>query len=275
VITSFQSFRFGRPVAFIGLANYQSLLGDSNFHSSLWTTLVYTGVVTGIEFALGMGLTLLLKEEIPLQRLIRSTLMIPMIIAPVVVGIIWRLLYNSDVGLFSYLMERATGNPIHVLSSQALALPGLILVDIWEWTPFMFLILLAGIQSLPQEPFEAAWVDGAGPLGGICTPDATDAAAGDCCCRFDSGIGRLHHLRPGLRPHPGGARHGDRAGNSDDLQDGVPLLSNRLCRIYGAFFTGPSDVPLGGNRTHAARQHTQRRATGGMTFSYSGGSIWR
>jgi ABC-type sugar transport system permease subunit len=162
-ITSFQSFRFGRPIAFIGLANYQSLLGDSNFHSSLWTTLVYTGVVTGIEFALGMVLALLLKEEIPLQRLIRSTLMIPMIIAPVVVGIIWRLLYNSDVGLFSYLIERATGNPVSVLSSPALALPGLILVDIWEWTPFMFLILLAGIQSLPQEPFEAAWVDGAGP----------------------------------------------------------------------------------------------------------------
>jgi multiple sugar transport system permease protein len=163
VITSLQSFRFGRPVAFIGLGNYRSLLGDSNFHSSLWTTLVYTVVTTGVEFAFGMVLALLLKEEIPLQRLIRSALMIPMIIAPVVVGIIWRLLYNSDVGLFSYGMEQVSGRSISVLSSPALALPGLILVDIWEWTPFMFLILLAGIQSLPQEPFEAARVDGAAP----------------------------------------------------------------------------------------------------------------
>jgi multiple sugar transport system permease protein len=163
ILTSLQSFRFGRSVAFIGLQNYLSLMGDSNFYSSLGTTLIYTIVATALEFVLGMTLALLLKEEFPLQGLVRSSLMIPMVIAPVVVGIVWRLLYSSDVGPFSYAVQWLTGHPLNVLSDPALALPGLILVDVWEWTPFMFLILLAGIQALPQEPFEAARVDGAGP----------------------------------------------------------------------------------------------------------------
>jgi multiple sugar transport system permease protein len=120
-------------------------------------------VATAIEFVLGLALALLLKDEFPFQGVVRSSLIIPMVIAPIVVGIIWRLLYNADVGLFSFVVEALTGKSLSVLSSTTLALPALILVDVWEWTPFMFLILLAGIQSLPQEPFEAARVDGAGP----------------------------------------------------------------------------------------------------------------
>jgi multiple sugar transport system permease protein len=154
VLTSFQQFRLGKPPLFVGLQNYRSLMQDSNFRSSLATTVIYTIAATGVEFVLGMALALLLKEEFRFQGFIRSSLIVPMVIAPVVVGIIWRLLYNSDIGLFRF------GS---VLSSTTWALPALILVDIWEWTPFMFLILLAGIQSLPQEPFEAARVDGANP----------------------------------------------------------------------------------------------------------------
>jgi multiple sugar transport system permease protein len=154
LLTSLQEFRLGKPPLFVGLQNYRNLLQDSNFHSSLATTLIYTVAATSIEFVLGLTLALLLKEEFRFQAVIRSSLIIPMVIAPVVVGIIWRLLYNADIGLFSFG---------RVLSSTTLALPALILVDIWEWTPFMFLILLAGLQSLPQEPFEAARVDGASP----------------------------------------------------------------------------------------------------------------
>jgi multiple sugar transport system permease protein len=165
VFTSIQAFRFGRPVAFIGLLNYQNLLVDPNFRGSVATTLIYTVAATAIEFVLGMALALLLKDDLPLQGIIRSALIIPMIVAPVVVGIVWRLLYNSDVGLFSYVVQLLTGQSLLVLSSPTLALPALILVDVWEWTPFMFLILLAGIQSLPQEPFEAARVDGASAWG--------------------------------------------------------------------------------------------------------------
>ena len=161
VVASLEAFRFGRPVAFIGLLNYQNLIGDANFRGSLVTTLIFTGAATTAEFVLGMALALLLKDDLPLEGIIRSILIIPMIVAPVVVGIVWRLLYSSDVGLVGYATQLIFGQPVSVLSSPSLALSALILVDIWEWTPFMFLILLAGIQSLPQEPFEAAHVDGA------------------------------------------------------------------------------------------------------------------
>ena len=163
LLTSFQEFPLGRSPHFVGLQNYRTLLHDGNFFGSLATTLWFTVSATAVEFVLGLALALLLKEEFAFQGIIRSSLIIPMVIAPVVVGIIWRLLYNADVGLLSYTVQALTGRNLSVLSSPALALPALILVDIWEWTPFMFLILLAGIQSLPQEPFEAARVDGAGP----------------------------------------------------------------------------------------------------------------
>jgi multiple sugar transport system permease protein len=164
-VASLQAFRFGRPVGFVGLLNYQSLLADATFRGSLATTLLFTIAATAVEFALGMALALLLKDDLPLEGIIRSILIIPMIVAPVVVGIVWRLLYSTDVGLVGSVTQLLAGEPISVLASPALALPALILVDIWEWTPFMFLILLAGIQSLPQEPFEAAKVDGASPWG--------------------------------------------------------------------------------------------------------------
>src|SRR6266508_2550370 len=137
VFTSIQAFRFGRPVAFIGLLNYQNLLADANFRGSVATTLIYTVAATAIEFVLGMALALLLKDDLPLQGIIRSTLIIPMIVAPVVVGIVWRLLYSSDVGLVGYVTQLITGEPISLLSSPALT----------------------------QEPFEAARVDGASAWG--------------------------------------------------------------------------------------------------------------
>jgi len=163
VLTSLQEFPLGRAPVFVGLQNYQNLLHDANFGRSLATTLIFTIVATAVEFVLGLALALLLKEEFAFQGIIRSSLIIPMVIAPVVVGIIWRLLYNADVGLFSFAVQALTGRSFSVLSSTTMALPALIVVDIWEWTPFMFLILLAGIQSLPLEPFEAARVDGASP----------------------------------------------------------------------------------------------------------------
>lgn len=163
IVTSLNDFPLGRPATFVGLQNYRNLVSDLGFLNSLGTTVIYTVVATGAEFSLGMVLAILLKDEVPLQGILRSVLIIPMIIAPVVVGIVWRLLYSTDVGLLNFALQLLTQQPISVLSSPTLALPALILVDIWEWTPFMFLILLAGIHSLPLEPFEAAEIDGASP----------------------------------------------------------------------------------------------------------------
>src|SRR5262245_41408134 len=128
VVASLQAFRFGRPVAFIGLLNYQNLMADPNFRGSLATTLTFTVAVTAVEFVLGMALALLLKDDLPLEGIIRSILIIPMIIAPVVVGIVWRLLYSSDVGLVGYTTQLIFGEPVSLLYRPSLALPALILL---------------------------------------------------------------------------------------------------------------------------------------------------
>jgi multiple sugar transport system permease protein len=102
-----------------------------------------------------------MAREGRLFRRIRIVYILPMVIAPIVVGIIWRLLYATGVGALPYFASLLGVRNFDILSSPQLALPGLVLLDIWEWTPFMFLVLLAGIQSLPSEPIEAARVDGA------------------------------------------------------------------------------------------------------------------
>jgi multiple sugar transport system permease protein len=116
-----------------------------------------------IETTLGLGLALLCVRELPFIRTMRVILIVPMVITPVVVGIVFRLIYASDVGFFTTASNAVGGGTVGILDSESRAFWGLVALDVWEWTPLIFLILLAGLQSLPQEPFEAARVDGAGP----------------------------------------------------------------------------------------------------------------
>lgn len=157
------NFRFGRAVQNVGLDNYRQLWSDPFFRDALWVTLKFVALAVSIETVLGLGLALLASRELPLIRVARLVLIVPMIVTPVVVGIVFRLIYASDVGLLSTLSHDVFGaGAVHILSKPGAAFLGLVALDVWEWTPLMFLILLAGIQSLPVEPFEAARVDGAG-----------------------------------------------------------------------------------------------------------------
>jgi multiple sugar transport system permease protein len=158
--------RTGPGVAqFIGLQNYSQLLSDAEFWSSLKITALYTVVVVAVELLLGLGLALLVQPLAGrVARALRVTFVLPMVIAPIVAGVIWRILYESQTGPVSYLASQLGLGHVDVLNSSSTALGGVMLVDIWEWTPFMFLMLLAGLQSLPVEPYEAARVDGAGRL---------------------------------------------------------------------------------------------------------------
>ena len=162
VRASLHFYRFGRSLDFIGVENYRRVLEDERFRESLWITLKFVFLAVSIETVLGLGLALLCARELPLIRYARTTLIVPMIVTPVVVGIVFRLIYASDVGLLTAVNERLGGEQVQVLSREGTAFLGLVALDVWEWTPLMFLILLAGVQSLPVEPFEAARVDGAG-----------------------------------------------------------------------------------------------------------------
>lgn len=144
-------------------AHFARLFSDRLFGTALLQTFLYTLAALLLEFSLGLALALLLNRQLPGRSFFRSLLLVPMLLPPVVVAVIWRLMYNPNFGLingtFQSLGADTTGWTW--IAGQNTALLSVILVDIWQWTPFMFLLLLAGLQSLPTEPYEAARMDGA------------------------------------------------------------------------------------------------------------------
>jgi multiple sugar transport system permease protein len=155
-------YRYGKPVAAVGFDNYLQLWSDPQFLNSLWVTVRFVFFSVAIETVLGLALALFCLREFQGIRLLRTVLIVPMVITPVVVAIVFRLIYASDAGMFTAFSEAMGGGEVQILGDPLKAFIGLVALDVWEWTPLMFLILLAGLQSLPQEPFEAARVDGAG-----------------------------------------------------------------------------------------------------------------
>jgi multiple sugar transport system permease protein len=145
------------------LQNFTRLVSDSFFLDAMLHTLVYACVALTCEFLLGLGLALLLNREIRGRSFFRATLLVPLMLPPVVAGVIWRLMLNPNFGAINGTLK-GFGIDTEALTwtaSPKLALASVIAVDIWQWTPFMFLVLLAGLQAIPQEPYEAARVDGA------------------------------------------------------------------------------------------------------------------
>jgi len=159
---STQFWRYGKPLNDIGLDNYLALWSDPQFLNSLWVTVRFVGLSVALETVLGLALALFCLREFRGIRLLRTVLIVPMVITPVVVAIVFRLIYASDAGMLTAFSEAMGGTPVQILGDPLRAFLALVALDVWEWTPLMFLILLAGLQSLPTEPFEAARVDGAG-----------------------------------------------------------------------------------------------------------------
>ena len=158
---SFMVYRYGKAVNFAGFDNYLRLWSDDQFINSLIVTVGFVGLAVAIETVLGLMLALFCQNEFRGVRYLRTALIIPMVITPVVVAIVFRLIYASDAGMLTVISEALGGRPVEILGHGMRAFIGLVALDVWEWTPLMFLILLAGLQSLPVEPFEAARVDGA------------------------------------------------------------------------------------------------------------------
>lgn len=148
---------------FVGLANFQKALADQTFIHSIGNTLIFAFGVTAIETFLGFVLALALYTEIRAGRILRTLAMLPLFTPPVAVAMIWRLIYDPVSGFLNHylfkfgLIER----PVAFLGRADLAMPSIMAADVWQWTPFCFLLILAALQSLPTEPYEAAAVDGA------------------------------------------------------------------------------------------------------------------
>jgi len=149
----------GTPV-FIGIQNYISIFQDNVAMSSIRFTILLACVAVPIELGLGIAIALFIRGILG-ERIIRSSLLLPMMIPPVVAGIAWKMLYNFEYGPVNYLLSLFGVSQISWLGDYTFSQVGIILIDVWQWTPFLFLILYAGLQSIPRELVEAAEVDGA------------------------------------------------------------------------------------------------------------------
>ena len=151
-------FRYGKAVEFIGLKNFVDLFHNRLAWSAVLNTIIFVAIAVAGEFLLGLTLALLTNREIRgFSRPVRAALTIPMFVAPVVVGIIWRMIYNPQYGLFNWVLGTRNFAP----TGGNHALYFVILTDIWQWTPFMYIIILAALQSVSADLLEASIIDGA------------------------------------------------------------------------------------------------------------------
>jgi multiple sugar transport system permease protein len=145
-----------------GLGNFTRLASDSFFLTAMAHTFVYAAAALTCEFLLGLGLALLLNSQIRGRGICRASLLVPMMLPAVVVGVVWRLMLNPNFGAINGTLKHFGINTESLTwtASPKLAMLSVIAVDVWQWTPFVFLVLLAGLQAIPQEPYEAALIDG-------------------------------------------------------------------------------------------------------------------
>ncbi len=161
---SFHSWNLMRPSAgrpFVGLSNYKAILSDPAFWRSLRITLTFAVGTVCLQFFLGCLIALALNRDFPGRNLARTVVLLPLLITPVIIGIMWRWLLNGEVGLINYLLGLLHIPTTSWLGNTSYALFSVILVDTWHLAPFTILVVLAGLQSIDQELYEAGKIDGA------------------------------------------------------------------------------------------------------------------
>jgi multiple sugar transport system permease protein len=164
ILLSFQQRnRIKRVDEFVGLKNWIQLFNDDRVWNALSVTLTYTAIALVIELALGLCIALLLDQDRPGYGLLRALMTLPLVVPPAVTGMMFLLLEDGSFGWLSqnlYMLGLLSPEK-PILANGSTAFAGVLLADIWQWTPFMVLILMAGLRSLPKEPYEAASIDGA------------------------------------------------------------------------------------------------------------------
>lgn len=152
-----------RRLVWVGGENWAQLLEDARLWQSLIVTFTYFFIALSVELVLGMAIALLLDSDEPGFGVLRALLTLTLVIPPAVVGMMFLLMEDPEFGVMSYALEQLgiLDSTTPILATPSLALAGVLVADIWQWTPFMVLIFLAGLRALPPEPYEAAMLDGA------------------------------------------------------------------------------------------------------------------
>lgn len=161
---SFYDWKIGTDfddAPFVGLRHFIRMAGDENVWESIWVTLRFGFWTITIEMFLGVALALLLEKPIRGASLFRTIFVLPLMVSPVVVGLIWRYLFDARIGWINYYLGIIGIEPQVWLGDADLAFFAIVFTDIWQWTPFIFIIVIAGLQALPSEVLEASRIDGA------------------------------------------------------------------------------------------------------------------
>ncbi len=167
--TIYQSFTDYRPLTsptqeFVGLENYRFLLEDVDFRNSIWVTLRFTLLTVVFEFLLGLGIALVINSNFKGRGLMRTAMLVPWAIPTVVSAQMWKWMYSDTYGPLNDLLVGRLGlldRPVAFVAERATSLPAIAAVDIWKTSPFVALLLLAGLQVIPDDVYEAARIDGA------------------------------------------------------------------------------------------------------------------
>ena len=151
----------GLESIFIGLGNFKNVLLDHHFHVALRNTFIYTSITVTVSFVLGFAAAVMVQSISRGRDLYRIILIIPLSMAPMIVALMWRWMFNPIFGLINWFFGLLNLPPQQWLNQTATAMAVVIFVDVWQWYPLVFLIIMAGIAGLPPQPVEAAYVDGA------------------------------------------------------------------------------------------------------------------
>jgi len=165
VLMSFKNYDLRRPssMGFVGLKNYMTVLADPLFWRSLWKTIVWVGLGVGLQFVFGFILALLLNKKFMGRGLVRSLSLIPWVTPGVLIGLMWRWIFDGNYGVLNDILMKLglIGDKIPFLAQESTAFPAVIMTIIWQGIPFFALMLLAGLQGIPDELYDSADVDGA------------------------------------------------------------------------------------------------------------------
>jgi multiple sugar transport system permease protein len=165
LVVSFQHITMmSEDTSFSGFINYARLFRDTRFWGAIGHTALFTAIALPIELVLGMAMALLFLDRMPGRQVFIALLVLPTVISPIVAGATWRLLFDNRFGPINQILGWIWGEPVTILwtVNPAFVYPAIILCEVWQWTPFMFLILLAGLSNVDQSQLEAAEIDGAG-----------------------------------------------------------------------------------------------------------------
>ena len=146
---------------FVGFDNFIFVFTNDLVLASLFKSLIYTAVVVTVEFFFALAISVYLNREFYGKRILIPFLIVPLMVTPIVSGLIWKYMFNGEFGIIGWLLKSFGSETISVLSHPFWALIGVMIQDIWHWTPFLVLLFYTGLISLPREPFEAAVIDGA------------------------------------------------------------------------------------------------------------------